>query len=208
MTLEHECDADKALLEGLGLAVERRRLERGWTRQKLARAAGLVPNAISALEEGEQEPTWRDLRLLAQGLGMELEDLNDLAIDLAPGPGGDELRLDRADAAEAYQSRQPQGSEPKLPLVTVDTFGVSELLALTDRTARLLRLRSGIEDGKPHNLREAGEKLKIGAERARQIQNEGLTLIRQLREVQRHLRRDDEVTIRRGGRSEDGSQAV
>jgi DNA-directed RNA polymerase sigma subunit (sigma70/sigma32) len=45
-------------------------------------------------------------------------------------------------------------------------------------------------DGQAHSLREVGEELGIKQERVREIQTQGLVLIRQVREVQRHLRRE------------------
>jgi len=72
-----------------------------------------------------------------------------------------------------------------LPPVTLDTFGEPELDDLDDRIAHVLRMRAGML-GEPASLKEVGEELGVGQERARQLQNEGLTLIRKLREVQRH----------------------
>lgn len=80
-------------------------------------------------------------------------------------------------------------SEIQLPRVTLDAFGESELYDLNDRTAHILRMRSGMLSADVPPLRKIVEELGIGAERVRQLQNEGLLLIRQLREVQRHLRR-------------------
>jgi hypothetical protein len=68
-------------------------------------------------------------------------------------------------------------SSPKLPPVTLDTFGEAELADLEPRTAHILRMRSGMM-GEPAS--------GVGPERIRQLQNEGLMLIRKLREVQRH----------------------
>ena len=79
-------------------------------------------------------------------------------------------------------------SEVRLPTPTLDSFGEGELTDLDDRAAHILRMRSGMVDGDRHSLRAVGEELGIAEERVRQIQNEGLSLIRQLREVQRHLR--------------------
>jgi transcriptional regulator with XRE-family HTH domain len=93
--------ADEALLKGLGAVISRERAANDWTADKLAKRSGLTGNTIAALEAGEQEPTWANLRRLARGLGMELEDLNEQAILLAPGPGGNELRRDLARARSA-----------------------------------------------------------------------------------------------------------
>jgi transcriptional regulator with XRE-family HTH domain len=87
-------------LKGLGAVVTRARIANSWTADKLARRSGLTGNTIAAIESGEQEPTWGNLRRLAQGLGIELEELNKQAILLAPGPGGIELRRDLASAQE------------------------------------------------------------------------------------------------------------
>lgn len=81
----------------------------------------------------------------------------------------------------------------ELPPPHLDTFGECELDDLDDRTAHVLRMRSGMVDGEMHTLREIGDELGIKQERVRQIQQQGLTLIRQLREVQRHLRRDPAI---------------
>jgi hypothetical protein len=73
---------------------------------------------------------------------------------------------------------------------TLYTFGEAELLDLDDRTAHLLRLRSGMWDGLLYTLDEVGEKIGITRERVRQIQNDGLFQIRRFREAQRHLREE------------------
>lgn len=84
-------------------------------------------------------------------------------------------------------------SEEQLPRPELDSFGEGELIDLDDRTAQVLRMRSGMWDGERHTLREIGDELGIGQERVRQIQDQGLTLIRQVREVQRHLHREPRI---------------
>lgn len=76
----------------------------------------------------------------------------------------------------------------QLPLAALDAFGERELADLDDRTVLVLRMRSGMLDGERHTFKEVGEELGIGRERVRQVQGQGLALIRQMREVQRHLR--------------------
>jgi hypothetical protein len=77
--------------------------------------------------------------------------------------------------------------QPELPPVTLDTFGDSELDDLDHRTAHILRMRAGMM-GEPASRKEISEELGIKGERIRQLENEGLSLIRKLREVQRHSR--------------------
>lgn len=93
--------ADLAGFKGLGIAVHQLRQEKGLTPAQLAEGAGLSGSTINAIERGKQNTTWSNLRRLAGGLGVDLEKLLDLGIDLAPGPGGDELRWDRSHAAQS-----------------------------------------------------------------------------------------------------------
>lgn len=80
-----------------------------------------------------------------------------------------------------------------LPPVALDTFGEAELADLDDRTVHVLRMRTGMLDGDLHTFEEVGDELGITRERVRQIQGQGLALIRQVREVQRHLRREPSI---------------
>jgi len=73
---------------------------------------------------------------------------------------------------------------------TLYTFGEAELLDLDDRTAHILRMRSGMLDGRLHALHEVGEEIAVTKERVRRIQNEGLVVIRGVREAQRHMREE------------------
>lgn len=74
---------------------------------------------------------------------------------------------------------------PDLPPVTIETFGEPELDDLDERIAHILRMRSGMM-GDRASLQYIGDELGVGRERIRQLENEGLMLIRKLREVQRH----------------------
>ena len=79
---------------------------------------------------------------------------------------------------------------PQLPPVTLDSFGEGELADLDDRTVHILRMRSGMWDGKRHTLGEIGEELGIDATRVNQLEHDALLVIRQAREAQRHLREE------------------
>ncbi len=82
----------------------------------------------------------------------------------------------------------------------LDDFGEAELLDLEDRSAHVLRMRARMWDGEQHTFPEIGDELGITAERVRQIQNQGLYLIRQVREAQRHLRAEPTLRAYRFGR--------
>jgi RNA polymerase primary sigma factor len=54
------------------------------------------------------------------------------------------------------------------------------LVALPPREARVLELRYGLLDGRPHTLKEVGEKFGVTRERIRQIETEALARLRDL----------------------------
>ncbi len=83
---------------------------------------------------------------------------------------------------------------------TLYSFGEAELLDLDDRSAYVLRMRSGMWDGQLYALHEVGEEIGVSGERVRQIQNQGLLLIRQVREAQRHLQGEPAMRQYRFGR--------
>lgn len=100
-------------------------------------------------------------------------------------------RKQRRGAVEKfYGLPEPEEVEPtdQIAEATLDTFGERELDDLEDRVAHILRMRSRMWDGKQHTLKEVGDELGVGPERIRQLEGQGLLLIRQLREVQRHMR--------------------
>ncbi len=54
---------------------------------------------------------------------------------------------------------------------------------LTDQQQNVIKLRYGLEDGKPLTLSKIGNILNISRERVRQIEREALTRLRQKKEV-------------------------
>lgn len=88
-----EAEEERASLIGLGLAVERLREDAHLTREGLAKNGGLSVSTIAQLEGGlKEQPKWGLVRRLAKGLGVGLDELTQLAIDLSPGEAGERLR--------------------------------------------------------------------------------------------------------------------
>jgi len=98
-------EEDMAAQIGLGLAIERLRRERGWTRDKLAKRSHLTGKPISDVESARAEMTWGNLRLVARGLDIELADLNRPATDYALGKAGDKLRTREQTLAGNFETK-------------------------------------------------------------------------------------------------------
>lgn len=193
---------------GLMKAVDRYDPERGfrfstyaiwWIRQAVARAisdqgrtirlpAHLVEN-LGKIEKAS--------RRLTQELGREPSQ-KELAEEM--GIAGDRVSDILQLAGEPISLEAPVGSEetsllgefiedseaPRPPAIASDSLlgeQVEEALAsLSEREARVLRLRFGLEGGRPHTLEQVGEVLGLTRERIRQIQTQAL---RRLRHPQR-----------------------
>lgn len=60
---------------GLGAAVKRLRNAAGLTQADVAERGGLSPSFVGRVETGEVNPTWGNVRRLAKGLGVTLDEL-------------------------------------------------------------------------------------------------------------------------------------
>jgi len=69
----------------LGAAVRLLRERAGLTEAALAARAEIAPASISAIEAGQEEPTWGTLRRIAGGVEVPLADLFSLAERLEEG---------------------------------------------------------------------------------------------------------------------------
>lgn len=66
-------------LTALGTAIRTLRAQAGLSEAELAAKADLEPPLVTDLEAGRREPTWGDLRRIAQALGTPLESILELA---------------------------------------------------------------------------------------------------------------------------------
>ncbi len=62
-------------LRKLGRNVRTIRLERGWTQEKLAEAAGIHPVYISYIEQGSRNPSITKILQIARALGCEATEI-------------------------------------------------------------------------------------------------------------------------------------
>jgi transcriptional regulator with XRE-family HTH domain len=69
-------------LAALGAAIRTLRIQAGLGEDEMAERAHLPQAFLAAIEAGQKEPTWGDLRRIARGLGTPLESLLELAESL------------------------------------------------------------------------------------------------------------------------------
>lgn len=75
-------------------------------REALAERAALTGPTITGVEDGlRTEPRWQTLRNLASALEVEVPELIRLAIEMAPGEGGDVLRERERKALDAEKDK-------------------------------------------------------------------------------------------------------
>src|SRR5215218_6624068 len=86
-------EEDIAGVEGLGRAVRELRERHSLNQIQVAGRAGLSFATIYAVERGDGELTWANLRRVAEALEVDLGALLELAEALAPGEGGERWRL-------------------------------------------------------------------------------------------------------------------
>jgi transcriptional regulator with XRE-family HTH domain len=70
----------------LGDAVRALRQQAALSQETLAERSGLDPSAIARIESGRTDPTWGDVRRIAQALDVPLEELAELAEELEGPP--------------------------------------------------------------------------------------------------------------------------
>ena len=91
-------------------------------------------------------------------------------------PVGDDGENSLGDMVEDRSGDTPEEAMNAL----VQKEEVKELLEkLNDREREVIRLRYGLEDGRPHTLEEIGEKLGVTRERVRQIEARALEKLRE-----------------------------
>jgi RNA polymerase primary sigma factor len=166
-----------------------------WIRQSVVRAVAdkgrlirlpnhmhlRVPHFLRAVEnlsrELKREPSVLEL---AEAVDLAPERVRDLqrvlhfplSIDM---PVGDEEDLDFGDFIA--DEKTPQPSEAMEQNSAVES--VQDAVAtLPWREARILRLRYGLNNTRPHSLKEVGELLGLSRERIRQIEKQALATLR------------------------------
>ncbi|MFQ5944707.1 MAG: RNA polymerase sigma factor RpoD/SigA [Anaerolineae bacterium] len=189
---------------GLMKAVDRYDPERGfrfstyaiwWIRQSVARAvsdqgrtirlpAHLVENlgkiektSRRLTQELGREPTQKEL---AEEMGIEGDRVSDI-LQMAGEPVSLEAPVGSEDTSLLGEFIEDLDAARPPAIASESLLGeeMEEALAsLSEREARVLRLRFGLEGGHPHTLEQVGEVLGLTRERIRQIQTQALRRLR------------------------------
>ena len=150
----------------------------------IARLSKLDDATARLMQEFGREPTPEEL---AAELDLPVENTRQLT--RLPGePISLDLDTSRNDDSSLHLREQLVDSRAEVengtPRVAVRMDLESALQALTEREARVLRLRYGLEDGHDRTLKEVGEELSLTRERIRQIEAEALNKLRADQSVQ------------------------
>jgi len=141
------------------------------TNNKLMRARGRL------LQKYGREPTAEEISdAIEIGVGRveEIMKLSRLPVSLE-APLGEESDSCIGDFIEEHNLPAPE----EVALSEVMKAQVEEALCtLTDRESRVLRLRFGMEGGRPHTLEEVGREFGVTRERIRQIEAKALQKMR------------------------------
>jgi RNA polymerase primary sigma factor len=130
------------------------------------------------LQKYGREPTLQEIgETMEIGLDRveEILKLSRLPVSLET-PIGEESGACLSDVIEEHESPSPED----VALSQVMKEQVEEALCtLTDRESRILRLRFGMEGGRPHTLDEVGREFGVTRERIRQIEAKALRKMRE-----------------------------
>ena len=141
------------------------------------------------LQELGREPTPEEI---AKEMGIDEEKVREI-LKIAQDPVSLETPI--GEEEDSHLSDFIEDDQGKSPSDTVDSLALKnqlgELLnSLTPREEKVLRLRYGLDDGRPRTLEEVGKEFNVTRERIRQIEAKAL---RKLRHPQRSKKLKDFV---------------
>jgi RNA polymerase primary sigma factor len=132
--------------------------------EQLEQESGRRPTPDEIAEKAEISPTKVERLLRVSCYPVSLER-----------PVGDDGDTEFGDFIEDEESPAPtEVAYQQLLREALDDV----LTALSPREARILKLRFGLRDGRPHTLEEVGEKFGLTRERIRQIEHQALARLR------------------------------
>ena len=137
----------------------------------------VIRTSHGMVQELGREPTPEEV---AQKLRLSPEKVEEI-LKIAQDPVSLETPVGEED--DSHLGDFIQDNEASEPLEATASNLLREQLekamaSLTPREEKVLRLRFGFEDGKPHTLEEVGKKFNVTRERVRQIESKALRRLR------------------------------
>jgi RNA polymerase primary sigma factor len=116
---------------------------------------------------------------IADELGISVQDI-DFIVNMSSGPLPLELDIDRDDSSIVMEIHEDYTYCPEQNMLRqYYRDGARRFLdRLKDREKQVLSYRYQLEDGKPHTLKEIGDKMDLSPETVRQIEKRALAKIR------------------------------
>ena len=116
---------------------------------------------------------------IADELGISVQDI-DFIVNMSSGPLSLELDIDRDDGSLVVEIHEDYTYCPERDMFRqYYRDGARRFLdRLQDRERQVLSYRYQLEDGKPHTLKEIGDKMDLSPETIRQIEKKALAKIR------------------------------
>ena len=143
------------------------------TINKIARAQRKLVQKLN------RDPTAEEISEELEGVWTpnKIREIQQIALDplSLEKPVGEEEDSHVGDFIEDKDNISPYGYADQ----AMETERINEVLSqLTDREARVIRLRYGLEDGRTHTLEEVGKEFNVTRERIRQIEAKALKKLR------------------------------
>ena len=147
-----------------------------WIRQAITRALADQARTIRKLN---RDPTAEEISEELEGVWTpnKIREIQQIALDplSLEKPVGEEEDSHVGDFIEDKDNISPYDYADQ----AMETERINEVLSqLTDREARVIRLRYGLEDGRTHTLEEVGKEFNVTRERIRQIEAKALKKLR------------------------------
>ena len=181
-------------MEDFGLGVKtsiynnelrKRRIALGMEQKDLAKKIGKTNSVISHYETFKNYPDKKAAAKIAKILNCDIETIFPAWLQeykLKKSSVDREVKIDCISIDSGKAQYLLEGNDDSFIDKTENSLLASKIKeainALTDREQRILTLRFGLDDSKPHTLEEVGQEFSVTRDRIRQIEAKALAKIR------------------------------
>lgn len=172
--------------------MRRMRIERGLLQRELAEKAGTSEQYISRIETMKIKPSKEIAQKIAEALGVKVTDVFPDFLDmLTERIPKTEIRYAKltAQALEEYTQKQyfiqADNMDPEDSFRRNNIYDKLDeaIKDLTDREKKVIKMRFGLHDERPHTLEEVGNYFGVHRERIRQIELKAIKKLRRSKAI-------------------------